>query len=89
MHKKSTEIDELNRDSDDIDEMDNIEAGMNMEVISDDALEGYINYHDLLKKSCELVKFIKKSTVRNNVFQSKVKAEFGREIELHLDMKTR
>jgi hypothetical protein len=82
-------MDDLNLDSDDIDEMDNFEAGTDLEVISDDTLEGDVDYHDLLKKSRKLVKFIKKSTVRNSVFQSKVKAEFGREIELHLDVKTR
>ena len=31
------------------------------------------NYHDLLQTSRELVKFIKKSTVRNNVFLAKTK----------------
>ncbi|KAL3843020.1 hypothetical protein ACJMK2_020978 [Sinanodonta woodiana] len=59
-YKKSTEMDNLNLDSDTIDEMDNLETGTDMEVISDDTLEGNVNYHDLLKKSCELVKFIKK-----------------------------
>lgn len=51
--------------------------------------EDNIDYHDLLKNSRKLIKYIKLSTVRNHVFQSKVKALFEREIELHLDVKTR
>jgi hypothetical protein len=58
LYKKSTEMDDLNLDSDDIDEMDNFEAGTDLEVISDDTLEGDVDYHDLLKKSCEFVKFL-------------------------------
>ncbi|KAL3877463.1 hypothetical protein ACJMK2_035165 [Sinanodonta woodiana] len=59
LYKNSTEMDDLNLDGDDIDEMDNFEAGTDMEVISNDTLEGVVNYHDLLNKSCEVVKFIR------------------------------
>ncbi|KAL3847437.1 hypothetical protein ACJMK2_018344 [Sinanodonta woodiana] len=69
--------------------MDSFEAGTDLEMISVDTLEGDVDYHKVLKKSRELVKFIKNSTARNNVFQFKVRAEFGREIELHLDVKKR
>ncbi|KAL3866294.1 hypothetical protein ACJMK2_043601 [Sinanodonta woodiana] len=80
---------DLNLDSGNIDEIDNFEAGTDLEVINNDTLEGDVNYHDLLKKTHELVKFIKNSTVQNNVFPSKVKAEFGHKLELHLNVKTR
>ena len=36
-----------------------------------------------------MIKYIKLSSVRNQVFQSKVKALLGKEIELHLNVKTR
>ncbi|KAL3875918.1 hypothetical protein ACJMK2_033822 [Sinanodonta woodiana] len=39
LYKKSTEMDDLNQDSDYIDEMDNCESGTDLEVISDDTLE--------------------------------------------------
>ncbi|KAL3869619.1 hypothetical protein ACJMK2_042284 [Sinanodonta woodiana] len=59
-YKKSTEMDNLNLDSDDIDEVDNFEADMDLEIISDDTLEEGVDYHDRLKKAYELVKLIKK-----------------------------
>ncbi|KAL3862026.1 hypothetical protein ACJMK2_008028, partial [Sinanodonta woodiana] len=51
LYKKSTEMDDINLDSDDIAKMDNSEAGIDLEVISDDKLEKDIIYHELLKKS--------------------------------------
>lgn len=88
---------EENRDDDDqildsceVDEIDYFEDGMDMEVLNNDLIEEEkVDYHDQLEKSRKLVRFIKNSTVRNSVFLTKVKDEFGHEIELHLDVKTR
>ncbi|KAL3847889.1 hypothetical protein ACJMK2_018780 [Sinanodonta woodiana] len=60
LYKKSTEMDDLNLDSDDIDKMDNFEADTDLEVISDDRLEGHIEYHDLLMRACHIQKERKK-----------------------------
>jgi hypothetical protein len=43
----------------------------------------------VLKAARKVVKFIKMSAVRNDIFQAKVKQEFGRNIELHLDVRHR
>ncbi|KAL3871937.1 hypothetical protein ACJMK2_040209 [Sinanodonta woodiana] len=56
--EKCTEVDDLNLDSDDIDEMDNCEAGTDLTVIVYDTLERDIHYHNLLKLR-KLVKFNK------------------------------
>lgn len=62
---------------------------MDIEILNTSENEDNIDYHSLLTNSRKLIKYIKLSTVRNQVFQTKNKALFGREIELHLDVKTR
>lgn len=75
---------------DSIDESENdiFENGLDFEIL-EDSFEDSIDYHMLLKKSREVVKFIKNSTVRNHIFQTKVVSLFEHEIELHLDVKHR
>ncbi|KAL3847947.1 hypothetical protein ACJMK2_018836 [Sinanodonta woodiana] len=54
-------MDNLNLDSDDIDEMDNFEASTDLEVISDDTPEGDVDYHDKFKeitRACQIHKHI-------------------------------
>jgi len=85
--KKDDDCETLNLDSDDIEESDDFEDLIGF--VDDGGIEVAVDYHELLKNSRKLVKFIKNSTVRNNVFLTKVKEEFGHEIELHLDVKTR
>ena len=88
LYKKENEIEEHYFDSDESDESDCFDDCLDL-LNDDDIEQSEISYHDLLKNSRKLVKFIKNSTVRNNIFLSKVKALTGREIELHLDVKTR
>lgn len=89
LYKKKSGTEDL-RDicDDDHDENDSFDEGTDIEMINSEN-DNNIVYHDVLKNSRKLIKYIKLSTVRNHVFQSKVKALFGREIELHLDVKTR
>lgn len=86
-------VDEKLNKKTEIDEVDYFDDGIDVEVVSEvvseDEIEQELVYHRLLENSRQLVRFIKKSTVRNNVFLSKVKQELGHEIELHIDVKTR
>ena len=68
-------------------ENDSFDEGTNFEVINE--FEDDIDYNYLLMNSNKLIKYNKLSSVRNQVFQSKVKALLGKEIELYLDVKTR
>ena len=52
---------------------------MDIEVIINDSIKQEMDYHDLLENSIRLVRFIKNSTVRNNIFLNKVKYEFSNE----------
>ena len=90
LYKKETEEKNKNPifDGCETDDIDCFGDGFDVEVESKYAVEEVV-YHLLLEKSRQLVRFIKKSTVRNNVYLNKVKQEFGHEIELHLDVKTR
>lgn len=91
LYKKTSDTEDLSDTcDDDHDANDSFDEGADFEVINiNSENEDNIDYHDLLKNSRKLIKYIKLSTVRNHVFQSKVKALFEREIELHLDVKTR
>lgn len=59
-----------------------------VEIIAEVTDETY-DYKDVLKNTRKLVKFIKNSSVRNQIFQSKVKEQIGKEIELQLDVQHR
>lgn len=58
-----------------------------IEIIEEDV--NTYDYKDVLKNTRNLVKFIKYSTVRNQIFQEKVKQKLNKELELHLDVKHR
>ena len=89
LYKKKHVIEELSSACDNYNNQnDSFDEGTNFEVINDEC-EDDIDYNDLLKNSCKLIKYIKLSSVQNQIFQSKVKALLGKEIELHLDVKTR
>lgn len=66
------------------DSFDNVD----FEVINDEC-DQVVDFHETLKRCREITKFIKGSTVKNHVFQTKVKENHHKEIELHLDVKTR
>ncbi|KAG5683994.1 hypothetical protein PVAND_013247 [Polypedilum vanderplanki] len=74
-------------DSNDIDDEDTFEMATDFEII-ETSIDN-IDHHHLLKISRKIVKFIKISPIRNQIFQSKVKSIYGKEIELHLDVKHR
>ncbi|KAG5671612.1 hypothetical protein PVAND_001805 [Polypedilum vanderplanki] len=69
----------------DTDDFDNVS---DLEFLENEITEE-IHYHDVLKQARKIVKFIKLSSVRNHIFQSKVIAKYNKEIELKLDVKTR
>ncbi|KAG5672798.1 hypothetical protein PVAND_002891 [Polypedilum vanderplanki] len=71
----------------DIDDEDTFEMATDFEII-ETSIDN-IDHHHLLKISRKIVKFIKISPIRNQIFQSKVKSIYGKEIELHLDVKHR
>lgn len=92
LYKKSKEVpqpvvqfDEDDDEDEDEDE-DDYEDNFCLENIEG---EQAIHYPEVLKVARKVVKFIKLSSVRNQIFQEKVLAEFGNEIELHLDVKHR
>ena len=88
LYKKKHDIEDLSRACDDDNyENNSFDKGTNFEVINDEC-EDDIDNNDLLKNSCKLIKYIKLPSVRNQVFQSKVKALLRKEIELHLDVRT-
>lgn len=91
LYKKPTNEDILSSEFDiiDDDETDDFDQAVDLQFMDGDIEENDIDFHELLKSSRKVVKFIKYSSVRNHVFQSKVKAKYGKEIELHLDIKTR
>ncbi|KAG5672406.1 hypothetical protein PVAND_002537 [Polypedilum vanderplanki] len=74
-------------DSNHIDDEDTFEMATDFEII-ETSIDN-IDHHHLLKISRKIVKFIKISPIRNQIFQSKVKSIYGKEIELHLDVKHR
>lgn len=86
LYKKKTANVDILTVSDEENE-DDFENGLDIEIVSD--VEDEVDYHEILKNARKLVKFIKLSTVRNHIFQSKNMNYYGREIELHLDVKTR
>ncbi|KAG5674249.1 hypothetical protein PVAND_004229 [Polypedilum vanderplanki] len=69
----------------DVDDFDNVS---DLEFLKNEIIEE-IHYHDVLKQARKIVKFIKLSSVRNHIFQSKVIFKYNKEIELKLDVKTR
>ncbi|KAG5685063.1 hypothetical protein PVAND_014264 [Polypedilum vanderplanki] len=71
-------------DSNDIDDEDTFEMTTDFEII--EASIDNIDHHHLLKISRKVVKFIKNSSIRKFFNQ---KSMFGKEIELHLDVKYR
>lgn len=88
LYKKCKKNDlELDVDEDEADEVDLYED-VDFEVIKYESMDE-IDFHDVLKNARIVINYIRDSTVRNHIFQSKVKAEFGNEIELVLDVKHR
>jgi hypothetical protein len=85
--KRDHLIDIGDLDSIDTSEEDSFDE-LDMEIL-DDQFDDNIDFHELLKSAREVVKFIKNSTVRNHIFQEKVKLHYGHGIELHLDVKHR
>ncbi|XP_065659767.1 uncharacterized protein LOC136083828 [Hydra vulgaris] len=64
------------------------EHGIYNDNFSFESVNNEINvvYPKILINVRKVVKFIKMSSVRNQIFQKKVTEEFGKEIELHLDV---
>ena len=76
-------------DSDEVAEDDDFDDIADVDFIEDTDAEEEIDYNEILKNARKLIKFIKTSSVKNQVFQDKVFAELGHHKELHLDVKTR
>ena len=87
LYKKKSEIEEPIIIDEDPNEEDNFDEPTDFELINENHNE--IDYHEILKKSRKIVKFFKHSPVRNHVLQTKIKQIHSREIEMHLDVKTR
>lgn len=87
LYKKTQECVLNNLDSSDIEENDNFDQFTDLEIIEE--VDDNIDFSIILTKAREVVKFIKYSSVRNHIFQTKVVEKFGNEIELHLDVKHR
>jgi len=88
LYKTTAEFNPIEIDSDSSDESDIFEDPLDIQVVQDN-LHDSMYYNELLKNARCAVKFIRSSSVRNQVFQDKVKTKFGMEIELHLDVRHR
>ncbi len=91
LYAKNKILDSKFSESEEIDgeENDEYDDAADLEFIDFETEEEEINHHDILKNVRKLAKYFRSSPTRNHVLQSKVKESFGKEIDLHLDVKTR
>ncbi|CAF4499085.1 unnamed protein product, partial [Didymodactylos carnosus] len=90
LYKKVNTSEKLTIDigCDDEKDDDEFDDGCDLETAREE-ISDEINYYTVLKAARDVIKYIKNSTVRNQIFQSKVNAQFGHDVELHLDVKHR
>ncbi|CAF4348505.1 unnamed protein product, partial [Didymodactylos carnosus] len=67
---------------------DEFDDGCDLEIAREE-ISDEINYYTVLKAARDVIKYIKNSTVRNQIFQSKVNTQFRHDVELHLDVQHR
>ena len=84
--RKCAPIEEADNGTDN--ESDDVDKGEGFQIVNEeDKLELKNNLHQVIRKVRTVVKLFRKSPTKNDILQKNIKEQFGREIQLMINVK--